>query len=78
VYFVIDEVRKLLDTPSYHTDNSTAAKHSIKSDHSIQFQDSNVLDNKPGLTEYSIKKTTEIELYIDNMDKEERVSLSRS
>jgi hypothetical protein len=61
-----------------HPDKSTVAKHSINLGHRIQLQDTTILSTKYRYMDWMIKDATEIELHLNNMNREDGLHLSRS
>jgi hypothetical protein len=54
------------------------AKHSINLDHHIQLQNITILSTKSTYMDRMIRKTSEIELHPNNMNREDGFRLSRS
>jgi hypothetical protein len=62
----------------HHPEQSAVAEHRINLGHHIQFYDTSILAKKQRHMECIIRKTTEIELHPNNMNKEEGFSLNKS
>jgi hypothetical protein len=61
-----------------HPDISAMVEHSICLDHRIQLQDTTILSTKTRYMDWMFREATEIELYLNNMNREDGLSLSRS
>jgi hypothetical protein len=59
----------------YHPDESAMAEHCINFGHHMQFNDTSILAKKSRHMEGIIRVAIEIELHLDNVNREERFSL---
>jgi hypothetical protein len=61
-----------------HPNNSTVAEHSIDLGYRIQFHNTSILATKTPQTDHTVREATEIELHVENMNREVGFCLSKS